>query len=77
MQKAKINQNKTPFRIPSGISFVKINPNTGLPAKNVNGILEPFIIGTEPFNKKNLYKLDNLGTINNNSISGTGILLEN
>ena len=77
MQKAKINQNKTPFRIPSGISFVKINPKTGLPAKDVIGILEPFIIGTEPFNKKNLYKLDNLGTINNNSISGTGILLEN
>ena len=30
MKKAKINQNKIPFRIPSGISFVKIDTKTGL-----------------------------------------------
>ena len=77
MKKANINPNKIPFRIPSGISFVKIDPNTGFPTKNSKGILEPFIIGTEPYNKDNIQKLDNLSTINNNSISGTGSLLIN
>jgi len=76
MQKAKINHNKIPFRIPSGISFVKINPQTGQQTKDDKGILEPFIIGTEPFNKS-IRVLDDLGSINNNSISGTGSLLIN
>jgi len=77
MKAANINPRKIPFRIPSGISFVRIDPKTGLASKSYDGILESFIIGTEPFNKKNLKKLDNLGTINNNSISGTGSLLSN
>ncbi len=76
MKKAKINRHKIPFRIPSGISFVKINPQTGLQTKDDNGILEAFIIGTEPFNK-NIRILDDLSSINNNSISGTGSLLLN
>ena len=76
MQKAKINHNKIPFRIPSGISFVKINPKTGLQTKEDKGILESFIIGTEPFNN-NIRILDDLSSINNNSISGTGSLLIN
>ena len=76
MEKAKINQNKIPFRIPSGISFVKINPQTGLQTKNKNAILESFIIGTEPYNK-NIRTLDDLGSINNNKITGTGSLLIN
>ena len=72
-----INPNKIPFRIPSGISLVKIDPKTGMITKNSEGILESFLIGTEPYNKNNLLKLDDLGTINNNSISGTGSLLLN
>ena len=55
--------------------LVKIDSKTGLVTKNKDGILEPFIIGTEPFSKKNLKKLDDLGTINNDSITGAGSLL--
>ena len=77
MKEAKVNPSKIPFRVPSGISFVKIDPKTGLVSTNSEGMFEPFIIGTEPYNKSGLKKLDNLGTINNNSISGTGSLLSN
>ena len=77
MKEAKVNPSKIPFRVPSGISFVKIDPKTGLVSKTSEGIFEPFIIGTEPYNQSRLKKLDNLGTINNNSISGTGSLLSN
>ena len=76
MLNAKVNNNKIPFRIPSGISFVKIDPQTGLQTKLDNGELEPFMVGTEPFNR-NIRTLDDLGTINNNFISGTGSLLIN
>ena len=41
---------------------------------DLDGILEPFIVGTEPYNN-NIIKLDSLSSINNNSISGTGSLL--
>ena len=75
IEKAKINSNRIPFRIPSGLSFVRIDPNTGLITKKKSGILESFIIGSEPFNKNNIKKLDDLSSINNNSISGTGSLL--
>jgi len=77
IEEAEININRVPFRIPSGLSFVKINPKTGLPSNEVESILEPYLVGTEPFNKKNLNILDSLGTINNDSISGTGSLLDN
>ncbi len=77
IEKADINSNKIPFRVPSGISFVKIDPSTGLPSNKKNSILEPFIIGTEPYNSSDLNILDSLGSINNNSISGTGGLLNN
>ena len=75
-KKTKINHNKIPFRIPSGISFVKIDPQTGLQTKDDGGILEAYIIGTEPFNNS-IRILDDLGSINNSSISGTGSLLIN
>tara|TARA_B100001123_G_C15297982_1_gene1019942 strand:+ start:18 stop:827 length:810 start_codon:yes stop_codon:yes gene_type:complete len=75
MKKANINNNKIPFRIPSGLSFVKIDPKTGLASKSPDSILEPFIVGTEPYNNDNVMRLDNLSSINNNSISGTGSLL--
>ena len=74
IDKAKINSNKIPFRVPSGLSFVKVDPKTGLASKDGKGILEPFIIGSEPFHK-NVKKLDGLGSINNDFISGTGSLL--
>jgi len=77
MKEAKINPSKIPFRVPSGISFVKIDPKTGLVSQISGGMFEPFIIGTEPYDKSRLKKLDNLGSINNNSISGTGSLLVN
>tara|TARA_Y100000590_G_scaffold91612_2_gene103500 strand:+ start:4126 stop:6489 length:2364 start_codon:yes stop_codon:yes gene_type:complete len=77
IEKAKINQNRVPFRIPSGLSFVKINPKTGLPSTKQESILEPYLYGNEPFNSNNLNILDSLGSINNDSISGTGSLLDN
>ena len=76
MSMAKINSNKIPFRIPSGLSFVKVDPNTGMITKKSDGILEPFIIGTEPYSDNNIKKLDSLSSINNDSISGTGSLLD-
>ncbi len=75
-KKININSNFVPFRIPSGISFVKIDPNTGLSSNHNNSILEPYIIGTEPFYKR-INIIDTLSNINNNSISGTGGLLDN
>ena len=74
-KKININPNNIPFRIPSGISFVRIDSNTGLPSNNNNAILEPYILGSEPYNKK-VTILDNLGYNKKNSISGTGGLLE-
>ena len=69
-----INSSKIPFRVPSGISFVRIDPKTGLSSNNENSILEPYILGSEPY-MQNINILDSLGTIKNNSISGTGGLL--
>ena len=46
-----------------------------MPSDNEDSILEPYILGSEPYNKK-IDILDNLGSINNDSISGTGGLLE-
>ena len=73
--KININSKKIPFRVPSGLSFVRIDPQTGLPSNDNNSILEPYILGSEPYNE-NIYILDNLSSIKNNSISGTGGLLE-
>ena len=74
MKVAKVNQNKIPFRVPSGLSFVKIDTKTGLQTKSKYGILEPFVIGTEPFNK-NIRTLDDLSSINSDSLTGAGTLL--
>ena len=76
MKQAKVNQNKIPFRIPSGISFVKIDPKSGLQTNSNNGNLEPFIVGTEPFNR-DIKTLNDLSSINNNDITGSGSLLIN
>ena len=76
IKKSKINKNKTPFRVPSGLSFVNINQKTGLPSNENGSIMEAFIEGTEPYSKDDINILDSLGIINN-SISGTGGLLNN
>ncbi len=74
-EKIKINNNRKPFRIPSGISFVRINPNTGNVSSQNDSIVEPFILGSEPYSD-NISIIDGLENFNNNSISGTGGLLQ-
>ncbi len=76
IEKSDINKNKIPFRIPSGISFVNIDTQTGLQTDSNNGILEPFILGTEPFNK-GVKVLDSLGSVQGETLSGTGNLFIN
>ena len=74
-EKIKINKNKKPFRIPSGISFVRIDPNSGNVSTKKDSIVEPFILGSEPYSD-NINIIDGLENFNNNSISGTGGLLQ-
>ncbi len=74
-KKIKINKNKKPFRIPSGVSFVRIDPSSGMISNNKNSISEPFILGSEPYLEK-INIIDGLENFNNNSISGTGGLLQ-
>ena len=76
MRQALSNKNKIPFRVPSGISFVNIDVQTGLQTDNKDGIMESYIIGTEPFIKKALV-LDSLGSFTTDTLSGTGNLLIN
>ncbi len=73
-EKIKINKNKKPFRIPSGLSFVRIDPNSGMMSTKDESIVEPFIFGSEPYSD-NINIIDGLENFNNNSISGTGGLL--
>ena len=73
-EKIKINKNRKPFRVPSGISFVRIDPNSGMVSNKQNSIIEPFILGSEPFSG-NISIIDGLENFNNDSISGTGGLL--
>ncbi len=74
-EKIKINKNKKPFRIPAGISFVRIDPKNGNVSTNQDSIIEPFILGSEPYSD-NIKIIDGLDNFNNNSISGTGGLLQ-
>ncbi len=74
-EKIKINKNKKPFRIPSGISFVRIDPSSGKVSTKEDSIVEPFILGSEPYSE-NINIIDGLENFNNNSISGTGGLLQ-
>ena len=76
IKKSDTNENNTPFRVPSGLSFVTIDNKTGLPSSNSESIMEAFIEGSEPYTKDDISILDSLGIINN-SISGTGGLLTN
>ncbi|PPR47011.1 MAG: Penicillin-binding protein 1A [Alphaproteobacteria bacterium MarineAlpha5_Bin9] len=74
MNKALANKNKIPFRIPKGMSFVRIDSKTGKQTQNEQGVLEPFIIGTEPYNS-DIIVLDSLGSVLSDTLSGTGNLL--
>jgi len=69
------NKPKTPFRVPPGVSFVKINPNTGLPTNDKDGIIEVFREGREPFEQFILDDMTNI--MKKNYSSGTGGLLLN
>jgi len=74
-EKIKINKNKKPFRIPAGISFVRIDPKSGNVSTNPGSIIEPFILGSEPYSD-NIKIIDGLENFNSDSISGTGGLLQ-
>ncbi len=74
-KKIKINKNKKPFRVPAGMSFVRIDPNTGVVSNHKESIVEPFIFGSEPY-LDNLNVIDGLENFNKDSISGTGGLLK-
>ena len=75
MENVLKNRPKTPFRVASGVSFVKIDPENGLPTSSKDGIIEVFRKGNEPFQQ---YILDDKTNImNNQSYSGTGGLLLN
>ena len=74
-EKIKINKNKKPFRIPAGISFVRIDPKNGNVSTKLDSIVEPFILGSEPYSD-NIRIIDGLENFNNDSISGTGGLLQ-
>jgi len=73
--KIKINKNKKPFRIPAGISFVRIDPKSGNVSTKQDSIVEPFILGSEPYSD-NIKIIDGLENFNKDSISGTGGLLQ-
>ncbi len=74
-EKIKINKNNKPFRIPAGISFVRIDPKSGNISTKENSIVEPFILGSEPYSDV-IKIIDGLENFNNDSISGTGGLLQ-
>ncbi len=74
-KRIKINKNKKPFRVPSGISFVRIDPTTGKISNKKDSISEPFILGSEPYSDR-INIIDGLENFDIDSISGTGGLLE-
>jgi len=75
MEEILKNKPKTPFRVPSGVSFVKINPSTGLPTNDKDGIIEVFREGREPFDQFILDDMTNI--MKKDYSSGTGGLLLN
>tara|TARA_Y100000590_G_scaffold465918_1_gene639651 strand:+ start:8728 stop:11025 length:2298 start_codon:yes stop_codon:yes gene_type:complete len=76
MEEVLINKYKTPFKVASGVSFVKIDPVNGLPTDSNEGIIEVFRQGQEPFQR---FILDDKASIMNNedTLTGTGGLLLN
>jgi penicillin-binding protein 1A len=73
---SEINKNHKPFRIPNGLTFINIDPKTGIPSNSKNSIMEPFIKNSENILKNEINVIDSLGYSSEN-ISGTGGLLNN
>ena len=73
---SEINKNHKPFRIPNGLTFINIDPKTGMPSNSKNAIMEPFIKYSENVLKNEINVIDSLG-YSSEKISGTGGLLNN
>ncbi|MBD1148066.1 PBP1A family penicillin-binding protein [Pelagibacterales bacterium SAG-MED31] len=73
---SEINKNNKPFRIPNGLTFINIDPKTGMPSNKKNAIMEPFIKSSENILKNEINVIDSLG-YSSEIISGTGGLLNN
>jgi len=73
---SEINKNHKPFRIPNGLTFINIDPKTGMPSNSKNAIMEPFIKYSENVLKNEINVIDSLGH-SSEKISGTGGLLYN
>ncbi len=73
---SEINKNKKPFRIPNGLTFINIDPKTGMPSNSKNAIMEPFLQYSENILKNEINVIDSLG-YSSEKISGTGGLLNN
>ena len=71
-----INKNNKPFRIPNGLTFINIDPKTGMPSNSKSAIMEPFIKYSENILKNEINVIDSLG-YSSEKISGTGGLLNN
>ena len=76
MPYSDINQNNKPFKIPNGLTFINIDPKTGMPSNNADSIMEPFIKSSENILKNEINVIDSLG-FSSEIISGTGGLLNN
>lgn len=63
------NEPKTPFRVPPGVSLVRVNKQTGLPAEpgDTRVILEAFKTGTSPFSQASITSDSDLLIENSNS----------
>ena len=48
---SEINKNNKPFKIPDGLTFINIDPKSGMPSNNKGSIMEPFIKDSENFLK--------------------------
>ena len=73
---SEINKNSKPFRIPNGLTFINIDPKTGIPSNSKSAIMEPFIEYSENILKNEINVIDSLG-YSSEKISGTGGLLNN
>ena len=73
---SEINKNNKPFRIPNGLTFINIDPKTGMPSNSKSAIMEPFIEYSENILKNEINVIDSLG-YSSEKISGTGGLLNN
>ena len=71
-----INKNNKPFRIPNGLTFINIDPSTGMPSNNKNAIMEPFLKSSENILKNDINVIDSFG-FSSEIISGTGGLINN